>query len=150
MASAKPTVPLSQLIPTDNLNICIVGCVSAGKSTILNAMFCQDLSQSKIKRTTMMPTVFVETKNPSICQTQEQISLAITAKNAEIIASTELNQALNLATYGNQLVFDVDTLDIPISKQSYNKTRKISNKQNMIKISNKKNTRKISNKRVRE
>ena len=39
--------------PIDNINIAIVGCVSAGKSTIMNAMFCQDFSQCKIKRTTM-------------------------------------------------------------------------------------------------
>ena len=115
--TSKPIIPIRNLIPVDNLNMCIVGCVSAGKSTILNAMFCQDLSQSKIKRTTMMPTVFVETKTPSICQTQEQISLAITEKNAEIIASTEHNQALNLASHGNQLVFDVDKLDIAISEK---------------------------------
>ena len=46
--------------PTNNINICIVGCVSAGKSTILNALFRQDFAQAKIKRTTMVPTVFVE------------------------------------------------------------------------------------------
>ncbi len=51
------------ILPIENINICILGCVSAGKSTILNSLFCQDLSQSKIKRTTMMPLVFIETKD---------------------------------------------------------------------------------------
>ena len=113
----KTTVPLSQLIPTDNINICIVGCVSAGKSTILNTMFNQDLSQSKIKRTTMMPTVFVEANTPSTRHSPEQISHAITAKNAEIIASTENGQALNLASHGNQMIFPVAKLDIAISEK---------------------------------
>jgi GTPase SAR1 family protein len=117
MAAAKPTMPISKLIPVDNINICLLGCVSAGKSTILNTMFNQDFSQSKIKRTTMMPTVFVEANTPSTRQSQEEISSKITAKNAEIIASTENGQSLNLASHGNQLVFHVDKLDIKISKK---------------------------------
>jgi len=104
-------------IPCDNINICILGCVSAGKSTILNAMFCQDYSQSKIKRTTMMPTAFVETRNAKLCQSQVQISQTIANKNQEIILMTEKGQILNLETHGNQLVFYVDKLDIKISEK---------------------------------
>lgn len=54
-------------IPVDNINICILGCVNAGKSTILNALFCQDFSQSKIKRTTILSTVYVETRDSILC-----------------------------------------------------------------------------------
>jgi GTPase SAR1 family protein len=104
-------------IPIDNINICILGCVSTGKSTILNAMFCQDFSQSKIKRTTMMPTAFVETRNPSICKSQTQISTEITEINSKIITSTEAGQILNLQKYGSQLIFNVDKLDIRISEK---------------------------------
>ena len=47
-------------IPTDNINLCFVGGVSTGKSTVLNSVFCEELTQCKIKRTTMWPTVYVE------------------------------------------------------------------------------------------
>lgn len=102
-------------IPVDNINICILGCVSAGKSTILNCMFSQDYSQSKIKRTTMLPTAFVES-NTSF-KSQEEISEEILSKNTEIIKNTESGQTLNLSSYGNQLIFEVEKLDIEISKK---------------------------------
>ena len=38
-------------IPTDNINLCFVGGVSTGKSTVLNSVFCEELTQCKIKRT---------------------------------------------------------------------------------------------------
>ena len=75
--------------PVENINIAILGCVSAGKSTILNAMFCQDLSQCKIKRTTMMPTAFVETQNKHETMTPDQINTAISSINKDIIQITE-------------------------------------------------------------
>jgi GTPase SAR1 family protein len=103
-------------IPVDNINICLLGCVSAGKSTILNAMFCQDFSESKIKRTTMIPTAFVETRNSTISCSQEYIFQKITEKNKEIIQLTEGGQQLHLSNHSNQLIFNVDKLDIEISK----------------------------------
>jgi len=54
----KPIVP-----PADNINICFVGGVSTGKSTILNAIFCEELTQCKIKRTTMVPTIYIENES---------------------------------------------------------------------------------------
>jgi predicted GTPase/ubiquitin len=39
----------------------IAGCVSAGKSTLLNAILNQQLSDTKIKRTTMLPQAYLET-----------------------------------------------------------------------------------------
>lgn len=102
-------------IPVDNINICILGCVSAGKSTILNCMFSQDYSQSKIKRTTMLPTAFVESETSF--KSQEEISEEISSKNTEIIKNTESGQSLKLSSYGNQLIFEVEKLDIEISKK---------------------------------
>lgn len=40
------------------INIGILGCVSAGKSTLLNSIFGKSLSDMKIKRTTMIPQVY--------------------------------------------------------------------------------------------
>lgn len=110
MENSKP------LIPIDNINICILGCVSAGKSTILNCMFCQDFAESKIKRTTMMPTIFVETKNLEMSQSQEEISQKIIQTNEQIIKHTENGGSFHLAEYSNQLIFNVNKLDIQISE----------------------------------
>lgn len=107
---------MSYHLPIDNVNMCILGCVSAGKSTILNAMFCQDFSESKIKRTTMIPTAFVETRNSKICHSQPDISQHISEVNKQIIEITEKGQLLNLEQFGNHMIFNVDKLDIKISK----------------------------------
>lgn len=104
-------------LPVDNINICILGCVSAGKSTILNSLFCQDLSQSKIKRTTMMPVAFVETKNVKNEINYIKISNEIKKINDEIIRKTENGENLNLKDYGNELIYGVNKLDLDISDE---------------------------------
>jgi GTPase Era involved in 16S rRNA processing len=43
-------------IPT--LNIGILGCISTGKSTLMNSLFAQTYSDMKIKKTTMCPQVY--------------------------------------------------------------------------------------------
>ena len=101
--------------PINNINICIVGCVSAGKSTILNALFRQDFAQAKIKRTTMVPTVFVEVEdNKSVLQ-QEDISSKIIEVNQEVIRLTEENKNLDLSKYQPSMIFPVNKLDVKIS-----------------------------------
>lgn len=40
------------------INFGIIGCVSSGKSTLLNSLFCDTYSDMKIKRTTMIPQVY--------------------------------------------------------------------------------------------
>jgi small GTP-binding protein len=99
------------ILPIDNINIAIIGCVSAGKSTILNALFCEDYAQSKIKRTTMMPTIFVETHNVREIQSQEEISQRIESVNKTIIEHTESGRQFKLQDYGDQLVFKVKKLE---------------------------------------
>src|SRR5690606_9395658 len=51
--------PMNKYCPT--INIAIVGAVSAGKSTLNNALFVEQYSDASIKRTTTMPQVYVET-----------------------------------------------------------------------------------------
>lgn len=48
-------------IRRQKINIAIVGTVSVGKSTLMNAMFVEQYSDMKIKRTTMIPQVYDET-----------------------------------------------------------------------------------------
>jgi len=107
------------VIPTDNINICFVGGVSTGKSTILNAIFCEELTQCKIKRTTMVPTIYVENEsNPFNVSPTEDIFKQISNKNTELIKKTENGQKITKEEY-NELVFNVGKLDINILQDSY-------------------------------
>ena len=100
-------------IPIDNINLCFVGGVSTGKSTVLNSIFCEKLTQCKIKRTTMVPTVYVE--NAKGQTDPSEIYRIIEEKNNEIIAATELGQKLDGKIYAySELVFNVGKLDINI------------------------------------
>jgi predicted GTPase len=106
-------------IPVDNINICIVGGVSTGKSTFLNAIFCENLSECKIKRTTMVPTVYIENEiGASNIEKPEQILAKIEQKNKEIIEKTESGTKVSDQEY-TELQFNVGKLDINILPDSY-------------------------------
>jgi predicted GTPase len=114
--SIRPEPPC---VPIDNINLCFVGGVSTGKSTILNAIFCEELTQCKIKRTTMVPTVYIENDNNAKNLTSpELIFTTISDKNKEIITKTETGKKLNKDEY-NELAFNVGKLDINILHGSY-------------------------------
>ncbi len=114
-----PIHPEKPTIPIDNINLCFVGGVSTGKSTVLNGIFCEELTQCKIKRTTMVPTIYIENENNSTNLTApELIFTTISEKNKEIIEQTECGKKLNKAEY-NELVFNVGKLDINILNGSY-------------------------------
>ena len=104
-------------IPTDNINLCFVGGVSTGKSTVLNSVFCEELTQCKIKRTTMWPTVYVENDFVQDISPEEILKI-ISEKNKEIIEKTETGQKLDSGDY-KELVFNVGKLDINILEDSY-------------------------------
>lgn len=111
-------VPPPSSTPIDNVNVCFVGGVSTGKSTILNAIFCEELTQCKIKRTTMVPTVYVE--NPSDTKgldSPERIFASIAEKNREIIEKTESGISVPDSEYA-ELQFNVGKLDINILPDS--------------------------------
>ena len=112
-------VPEPPTVPVDNINLCFVGGVSTGKSTILNAIFCEELTQCKIKRTTMVPTIYIENENdaPNITS-PELIFITISDKNKEIIEKTETGKKLNQKEY-DELKFNVGKLDINILNGSY-------------------------------
>ena len=63
----------------NQINIAICGPVSAGKSTLLNALFVASYSDMKIKRTTATPQVYFETKKQNKKQSKE-----IKKRNKEI------------------------------------------------------------------
>jgi predicted GTPase len=110
----------NQIIPpVDNINICFVGGVSTGKSTILNAIFCEELTQCKIKRATMVPTIYIENdSNPFHITPTEEIFKIISEKNQEIIGKTENGVKISRAEY-SELAFNVGKLDINIVNNAY-------------------------------
>ena len=104
--------------PADNINICFVGGVSTGKSTALNSVFGKKLTQCHFKRTTMVPTVYIE--NSTDTSNSEQIYETILHKNQEIIRKTETPgvQTFSKDDY-TELVFNVGKLDINIIENSF-------------------------------
>jgi GTP-binding protein EngB required for normal cell division len=102
--------------PTENINICFVGGVSTGKSTALNSIFGKKLTQCHFKRTTMIPTVYVE--NPSEVSDTDMIYKQISQKNAELIEKTENGLKVSKEDYA-EMVFNVGKLDIDIVEDSF-------------------------------
>lgn len=116
--SEKNTSDLVQSIPQDNINICLVGGVSTGKSTGLNSIFCQKLTECKIKRTTMVPTVYIENPNDANLTPAEMIYQQIAKKNADIISKTEKGSPTDITDY-TELAFNVGKLDINIIDDAF-------------------------------
>ena len=63
----------------------LLGCVSAGKSTLLNAILNRRLSDTKIKRTTMLPQVYLESEGGACEASVQQILEANRDANEAIL-----------------------------------------------------------------
>jgi hypothetical protein len=117
--SSDAILPEPPSVPIENINLCFVGGVSTGKSTVLNAIFCEELTQCKIKRTTMVPTIYVENENDAPNLTApDMIFKTISDKNNDIILKTETGKKLDKNEY-KELAFNVGKLDINILQGSY-------------------------------
>ena len=103
----------TNVVPNNHVNLCFVGGVSTGKSTGLNGVFCQKLTDCKIKRTTMVPTVYVEHAQDEIAVIPDEIFQQIADKNKELIEKSESGQVLSANDY-DETVFNVGKLDIRI------------------------------------
>ena len=86
-------------LPIRNLNLCMVGCISSGKSTLINTLFCKELIQTKMKRTLLNPCIFIETD-----QNNDSIK-------------TEENNNLSSENNYSPLIFNVDKIKINIGPQ---------------------------------
>ena len=73
-----------------SISIAIFGTVSVGKSTFLNGLFVEPFSETKLKRTTMVPQVYMETDDFSQTSSVE----AIQKSNAEINAKLQDKESL--------------------------------------------------------
>jgi predicted GTPase len=80
-----------------NINIAIIGPVSAGKSTLLNTLFVSQYSDMKIKRTTMTPQVYFETKDTDV-SIDDMLSVKSINKiiNDDLINKTENGENITL------------------------------------------------------
>jgi GTPase Era involved in 16S rRNA processing len=96
-----------------NIHIATIGSVSVGKSTLLNALFVKQLSTTKMKRTTVLPSLFIENEQESLQFDVKQIRENIDNKNKELITNTEndeYNLTLNdcsVITYYVSKIFDI-------------------------------------------
>jgi small GTP-binding protein len=73
----------------DKIRIALIGSVSVGKSTMLNALFVRQFSKTKIRRTTMLPYVFREVSGTITKLQAKEINDKINKTNEEIIKITE-------------------------------------------------------------
>ena len=79
-----------------DINIAIMGAVSAGKSTLLNALFVEKYSDMKMKRTTMLPQIYKETNDKKLQKIPEEIKNNNKLLNDNIIKQTEQEQKFTI------------------------------------------------------
>ena len=80
-----------------DINVVIIGTVSAGKTTLLNSLFVANYGKAKIKRTTMVPQVYHETINENNDTSNvETISEQNKKINDHIIRKNDNNESLTL------------------------------------------------------
>lgn len=122
------------------INVAILGAVSAGKSTLLNTIFAETYSDCKIKRTTMTPQVYYESnsecmrdskviKNIKDRNTQINKRLYDKSKNNEPITMDDINEVsyvvpkvhgfTKLQKDVNLTVFDIPGLNDNTTKDLY-------------------------------
>lgn len=80
----------------NQINIAIVGAVSAGKSTLLNTIFANTYSHCKIKRTTMTPQIYYEYDGKSLTKTSKAIREQNKNINETLIRKTEAQEDISL------------------------------------------------------
>ena len=80
----------------NQINIAILGAVSAGKSTLLNTIFAETYSQCKIKRTTMTPQIYFEYHGPGIKKSSKSIKEENKRINDNLIKKTENGEKITM------------------------------------------------------
>ena len=98
-----------------NVNLCVVGAVSAGKSMLINALFLESYSPSSKKRTTMNPTKYIETTkaiDPSA------VFKEVDERNQVLIKKSESGKTK--ASDYKEVIYEVGKLDINIADCLFN------------------------------
>ena len=81
---------------TDHINIAIIGTVSAGKSTFTNALFIEQCSDMKIKRTPALPQIYVESSVKLSSKSKRAILDRNIAMNTKLMSDTEGDAKLTI------------------------------------------------------
>jgi GTPase Era involved in 16S rRNA processing len=104
----------------ENIHIAILGPVSAGKSTLLNALFSSTFSDMKRKKTTMLPQIY-QTTNKNDIDTAEIIKERNQKSNKEILELRESGKYND--SYFKELIHKVkpieDFINLPDKNASY-------------------------------
>jgi predicted GTPase len=132
-----PTNAFNIIQPT--INFGIIGCVSSGKSTLLNSLFCDTYSDMKIKRTTMIPQVYQcdpkiqknktyakeirkqneEINKKIIEQTENKTALTIQDCYEIVYKVPPINNFIKLPPNINVAIFDIPGLNDSQTKNTY-------------------------------
>lgn len=100
---------MSSIHNNENINIAIIGPVSAGKSTLLNGIFSNTFSDMKRKKTTMMPQIYNISDNCNKYNTYQEIKLANSKSNHEIL---ELRESGKYTTENfSELTYNIKHID---------------------------------------
>jgi len=91
-----------------NINIAILGPVSAGKSTFMNTLFVNQFSDMKIKRTTMTPQIYQETDKKSISKDEIKVIRDENKKiNSILIEKTENGETITYEEISKSITYQV-------------------------------------------
>jgi len=121
------------------INFGIIGCVSSGKSTLLNSLFCDTYSDMKIKRTTMIPQVYQcdpkidksksyakeirkqneEINKKIIEQTENKKALTIEDCYEKVYKVSPIENFIKLPSNINVAIFDIPGLNDSQTKDTY-------------------------------
>jgi hypothetical protein len=99
-----------------NINFGLTGTVSVGKSTILNAILCNYLGETKLKRTTYVPFKFTNTEEeqPMSCEEIKNKIIEINQNYGEDIETTEFKlNFINKENLHNCSIVDFPGLNDP-------------------------------------
>jgi predicted GTPase len=99
MSSSPVQTTVSDIFQNSNrsqINVAIVGAVSAGKSTLLNTIFAKTYSHCKIKRTTMTPQIYYEFDGKAPSKTSNAIRDENKLINDQMIKKTEANEKVTI------------------------------------------------------
>lgn len=108
----------------ENINIAILGPVSVGKSTFINSIFCDTMSEMKRKRTTMLPQIYQVTQNSKNINSTNTI-IEKNTKSNDLIYEKRQNNTFNVKTDFSEIVHFVKSMDDFITLPNKNTTYSI-------------------------
>jgi len=107
-----------------NINIGIIGCVSAGKTTLLNSLLLDNYSNMNIKRCTLVPHVYHEYFKKTQFKTAIEINKESSNKNEELLTKLEASSDYSLKQEDcTEIQFHIPKIkDIQFMKQTIDYT----------------------------